>query len=56
MFLVTVLVLFLKGGHHYNSMIGISSCGFIGNLLVVGHLGLSFWCSKYMATKIIEKD
>lgn len=52
-FLVTLIVLLIKGGHHFDSIIGLEACGFIGNLLIFVHLGLCFYCARQMALKII---
>jgi hypothetical protein len=51
-----VFVLLIKGGNHYNSIIGLTECGFVGNLVVGVHFCLSFLCAREMGKKIIEKD
>ena len=52
-FIYTIGTLLLKGGHHYDSLIGLPQCGSIGNLLVFCHLGLSYYISKKMGASII---
>lgn len=55
-FLYTLAALLLKGGHNYSSLIGIDSCGLLGTSIVFIHLGLSYYFSKTMAIKIVQKD
>lgn len=55
-FLYTVLVLLLKGNNQFDSIVGISSCGFMGTLLIFVHLGVSYFCARRMSLDIILKD
>ena len=55
-FVYTLAVLLLKGGDNYDSIVGLESCSWVGNLLVFFHFGISLYCSKAMGHSIIEKD
>lgn len=55
-FLYTVALLLVKGGHNYDSVIGLPTCGMVGNVLVFVHLGISLWCAIKMGQNTIDKD
>jgi uncharacterized membrane protein YfcA len=55
-FLGTVLVLLLKGGNHYDSIINLTKCGLAGDVLIAGHFCISFYLAWKIGWKVINKD
>lgn len=41
----TLAVLLAKGTRHFHSLIGLPSCSYFGNVLIIGHLIISLYMS-----------
>lgn len=55
-FLYTIIVLLIKGGENYPSIIGLTECGMGGYFFVLLHAVLSFIIAKSVAIQMFEKD